>query len=519
MAFSLNLSSLYSRVVRSRIGTRSFTSNPMKTLSQGGKLVKQYAIGGSFKGYLIGFVMSQIPNLTWSLSGLWSLFTSSAIELYYFNWNIPDDQLDRQAQARWQMYGSLLGGTAGNAIGFFACGVVPASSLMVFNEDLGVYVLREVGEEAFEELTFNLSYALRLSVRNMARQSFSWLYKGARRWLKDPENKVLNRLFPGRAEEIKQKWGESDSQVWSFAQEIDEQIENIPSQFWQNFTEELIEEAIDACIEAGYVVANSVESYYARQRLSESFTQSPERVIEVQPNRENELEKITLAGPEDVLRAQLPAVLANHQVMDSRDVGQVIGEPLDSWIRPKYFQPLMLQFQLYSVKAPPYTAGRNGRLTRATVTVPDVDRTKLDWDRLRAVCGGPNGYLWGRWKAFARLTDGYSLTVYGATQGEATDRLKAFLTLSNQEILTISCTEEMKEAERLRNPKLYKETTRIYPGRVRIVNRERLAAIDRGQRTVSGNYIDKKAVIDLWRGVKPPDFETVIQELLRKSQI
>lgn len=519
MAFSLNPSSLYSRVVRSRIGARAFNSNPMKSLRQGGKLVKQYAIGGSFKGYLIGFIMSQIPNLTWSLSGLWSLFTSSAIELYYFNWNQPDDAIDRQAKARWMMYGSLLGGTAGNAIGFFACGVVPASSLMVFNEDLGVYVLREVGEEAFEELTFNLSYALRLSVRNLARQSFSWLYKGARRWLRDPENKTLNVLFPGRAEEIKAKWGESGSQVWSFAQEVDEQIERIPSTFWQNFTEELIEESIDACIEAGYVVSNSVESFYARQRLSERFTQSPERVIEVQPNRDNDLEKITLAGPEEVLRAQLPAVLANHQVMESRDIGQFIGDTVDDYIRPRPFEGIRLKFHLYSVKSPPYTRRGQQRLVRVTVTVVDVDRIKLDWDKLKQACGGPNGYLWGRWRAHAILTNNQSLTVYGGTKDEATDQLKRFLFLSDQEIKTISCTEEIKEGERLRNPKMYKETTRVYPGHVTIINRERTLSIDRGHRSREGNYIDKKGRLDLWRSVKPPNFEQMIQELLRKAEV
>lgn len=519
MAFSLSLGSLYSRVVRSRIGARTFSSNPMQTLSQGGRLVKRYAIGGSFKGYLVGFVMSQIPNLTWSLSGLWSLFTSSAIELYYFNWNEPDAQLDRQAQARWQQYGSLLGGTAGNAIGFFACGVVPASSLMVFNEDMGVYVLREVGQEAFEELTFNLSYALRLSIRNLTRQSFNWLYKGARRWLKDPENKTLNLLFPDRAEEIKAKWGESGSQVWSFAQAIDEQIETIPSQFWQNFTEELIEEAIDACIEAGYVVSNSVESYYARQRMAERFTQSPERVIEVQPNRDNDLEKITLAGPEDVLRAQLPAVLANHQVMESRDIGQFVGDTLDDYVRPRPFEGIRLKFHMYSVKSPPYTRRGTARLVRVTVTVVDVDRVKLDFDKLRAACGGLNGYLWGRWRAHAILTNNQSLTVYGGTKDEATDQLKRFLTLSDQEIKTISCTEEIKEGERLRNPKMYKDTTRVYPGHVTIINRERLLALDRGHRSREGNYIDKKARIDLWRSVKPPNFEQVIQELLRKAEI
>lgn len=517
MGFSLNLGSLWSRTVRSQIGPRSLMGNPMQIVRSGGKNIAQFVFGGSFRGYLVGFALSQLPNLTWSLSGLWATFTSSAIELYYFDWNIPDDRIDAQAQARWQQYGSLLGGTAGNALGFFACGIVPASSLMVFNEDLGVYVLREVGEEAFEELTYNLAYALRLSIRNLGRQTFGWMYKGARSWLKDPNNPTLNLLFPGRANQIRENWGNSEAGVWSFAQAIDERIEKIPSNFWQNFTEELIEEAIDACIEAGYVVANSVENYYARQRLSESFTKGPERVIEVTPNRDNENEKITLAGYEDDVRATLPGMLAQHQMIESRDIGQFVGDTLDDYIRPRPYDGIRLKFHLYSVKAPPYTRRGSERLVRVTVTVPDVDRVKLDWEKLRYACGGPNGYLWGRWRAHAILTNNQSLTTYGGTKEEATDQLKRFLALSDQEIKTISCTEEIKEGERLRNPKMYKETTRVYPGHVTVINRERTLAIDKGHRSRNGNFIDKKARIDLWRNVEPPDFQTVITELLRKS--
>lgn len=482
----------------------------------GGKVLKALT-WGNLRGFLVGAILAQLPNMFWSLTNLWSMFTSAAIDLYYFDWNQPDDQIDAQARQRWSQFGGILGGTAGQAIGYFACGIVPASSLMAFDERLALHVLRDVGEEAWEDLRYQFSYALRLSIRNMTRQTANWLYKGARRWLKEPGNPFARALFGGRADEVQRTWGEANAQPWTFANQVEERIERIPSQFWQNFTEELIEEAIDSCIEAGYVVAQSIEGYYADQRAAQALALANSKVIEITPNKANESEKIILAGPEPELRGQIPAILAHHQMIEDRDVGQLVGQPLDDYIRPRPFDGLRLQFKLFSVQSPPYARRGDERLVEVNVQVSDVDRSKLDWDRLIAVCGGRNGYLWGRFRAHAVLTNGRPLTCYGGTPDEAQDRLRAFLTLSEAEIRTISVTEEIKEAARLENPKLYKETTRVYPAYLTIINRERLQAFDKGQRSRDGNFNDKRARIDLWRAAKPPDFEETITELLRKS--
>ncbi|MBW4486099.1 MAG: hypothetical protein KME14_26550 [Tildeniella torsiva UHER 1998/13D] len=516
MGFTLTTAQLYSRATRLQVGARSGAKGFLEKIFQAGKQIANYFTWGNLRGFLIGAALAQIPTLVFSLSNLWSMFTSAAIELYYFDWNIPDDRIDQQAKARWSAYGGILGGTAGNALGFFACGIVPATSLFAFDERLASYVLREVSEEAFEELTFEIAYVIRMSLRNLARQTAGWMYKGARRWLKDPKNPIGGLLFGGRADEVREKWGASNSESWSFAQAVEERVEKIPSTFWQNFTEELIEEAIDACIEAGYVVANSIEGYYAQQKLGQTLSNERQRVVEVTPNRQNESEKFVLAGPESEVRGQLTTVLTTHQMVEDRDIGQFVGDTLDDYVRPRPFDGIRLKFALRSLKTPPYSRHGGSRLVKATVSLSDVSRASLDWDKLRFACGGPNGYLWGRWRAHAILTNGHPLTVYGGTSDEAEDRLKAFLALSTAEIKTISVTEEKKEAERLRNPKLYKETTRIYPAYVTIINRERTLSFDLGRRSRDGNFNDKRARFDLWRSVEPPDFDEKVRELLRR---
>ncbi|MFQ4134758.1 hypothetical protein PGN35_000390 [Nodosilinea sp. PGN35] len=519
MGFSLTPGDLYSRATRLQVGARTGAKNLLEKVAQAGKQLVNYLTWGNLKGFLIGAALAQIPTLVFSLSNLWGLFTNAAIELYYFDWNIPDDRIDMQAKNRWTAYGGILGGTAGNAIGFFACGIVPASSLFAFDERLATYVLKEVGEEAFEELTFEMAYVLKLSLRNLARQTAGWMYKGARRWLKDPKNPMGRLLFGGRADKVRETWGEANAPSWSFAIAVEEQVEKIPSMFWQNFTEELIEEAIDACIEAGYVVANSIEGYYAQQKLAQSLAQEAQRVVEVTPNRENDAETFVLAGPESEVRGQLTTVLTTHQMIESRDVGQIVGQPLNDYVRPRPLDGLRLKFVLYSLKTPPYARMGNQRLVEVSVSVSDVARAKLDWERLLFACGGRNGYLWGRFRAHAVLDNGHPLAVYAGTPAEAEDRLKAFLQLSTAEIRTLSITEEKKEAQRLVNPKMYKETTRVYPAYVTIINRQRTLAADQGRRSREGNFIDKKARIDLWRQTQPADFDEIVRELLRRADV
>jgi hypothetical protein len=516
MGITLTSNQLFSRGIRLQVGNRGGAGGFLDKIVNAGRQIASVFTWGNLRGFLIGAALAQIPSLVFSLTSLWTMFTSTALELYYFDWNIPDDQIDQAAKTRWSAYGGILGGTAGNALGFFACGIVPATSLFALDERLASYVLREVSEEAFEELTFELAYVLRLSFRNLTRQTAGWLYKGARRWLKDPENPIGGLLFGENAANVRKTWGEANAPSWSFAQAVEAKIEKIPNQFWQNFTEELIEEAIDACIEAGYVVANSVEGYYAQQKLAQTLTQEAQRVVEVTPNRANDAEKFVLAGPESEVRGQLTTVLTTHQMVEDRDLGQIVGQSLDDYIRVRPLDGLRLQFNLYSLKTPPYARRGSQRLVRVTVTLSDVSRALLDWDRLRMVCGGTNGYLWGRWLAKARLNNGGTLKVYGGTENEAEERLRAFFTLSTAEIDGLTVTEEKRTGERQRNPKLWKETTRVYPGHLTIINRQRTLYLDRGSPSTDGNFIDKRGRFDLWRSTKPPDFEQRVIELLRR---
>ncbi|MBE9068866.1 hypothetical protein IQ260_19665 [Leptolyngbya cf. ectocarpi LEGE 11479] len=511
MGLSVNSSNLFSRVNKR---TRQFSSGLFKgngALSAVGSAAGSMSLVNHLKGFALGAALQAIPSMIWSFSSLWNLFFQSTLQVFTFDWNRPDDQLDQQIKGQWNAYGSVLGSVVGSTIGYLACGVLPATSLFAIDERMAMYVAQEVGEEFIDEFIGQASAAIRLGARNLVQQGAYEVYKNTRRWLKQDNNPMLNLIVgEDRAQQIKAKWGEQNAQPFTIYGAIDEQVEKIPSQFWRNFTEEMIDEVFDSCIEAGYVVAYSLDGWFAQQKMGQA---EADRVLEVQPDRSNDREKIIIAGPESHIKAALPQALMAHQLIANRDIGQVVGMPVDDYVREKDLS-LRLKFQLYSVASPPFVSRRE-RLTRVTITVPDVKRSALTWQRLRNVLGGPNGYLWGRYRATARVGRKQYVSVFGATPDEAEDRVRAVMTLSNSDIQTVTVTEERKADQRIVHPRLQKDATRVYPGHVTIINRQRVLAADQGRVSVDGAFVDHQARFELWRSIPPEDFEQDIAELLR----
>lgn len=513
MSLSFGAGNLLSRAVAKG---KSLATSPMASNLINGAVRSQVSIANYLKGFAISAGLSAIPHLIWSVTAIWDLFVQGVLFVYYFDWNIPDTAIDSRAESQWRNFAGLLGGTVGNTLGWLACGVLPATQIMAINESMGAYVLKEVGEEAFEEFIFNAGFVIRQTLITLAQQGFYNTYKNLRKWLKDPENPLLDRLLPGRAAEIRANWGEADGQSFTFAGAVEERIEQIPSEFWRNFTEEMVQEAFDACIEAGYVVANSIDGWLAQERLGRRMNEERLRVVEVQPDRSNEREKIIIAGPEADAKAAITEAIAHYQLIDNRDVGQIVGTSVDDYVRNTPLS-LRIKFQLFNVPSPPYGRPGPNNVRRVAITIPDVKRSALDWDRLRFAVGGSNGYLWGPYRAVGRIEGGQYVRVWGASEAEAEDRLKALMALSESELQTINVVKQIRDLERIVNDRLYHRPERIYPGYITVINRQRVLAADRGRIAVDGNYLDRSERFDLWRQTKPIDFEEKIVEILRFS--
>jgi hypothetical protein len=515
-------SDLVSRTVRNQITNNSGTRN-IKGRDRDSFLpsVISNLFGSLFNSLLEfkGWFFNVIGGLNFNFSGAWSYLTQSALQLYYFNWNITDQNIDQILAQQKAILSGQLGETVGNLLGYLVCGVAPSAAIMAFNEPLGAYLLKEAGEEALDEFLSNFQVLLQMSfqmgVQRFAFENYKNIRRNVRNLVKDPNSLVsrtIKNIFGDNALKAIQNWGTEGSKPWSFASAVEEWIESFKDPVIENFLEELIESFIEACIEAGYVVAGGIDSWVVQQKMTQPDNLlGRETIVEITPNREAEAEKIVLAAPRELLKQELVSTMRTHSLIDNRDVGMWVGEPVREYVRTL---PISIQLRifLFDVPTPPWQRKRPKKIA-VKITVPNVSRTKVDWQTIKNAVGGTNGYLWGRFLARVRLDTGHILKIYGGTEQEAIDRVKAILVLSNSELLGLTVSEEKKEGSRKIYSALQKETTRVYPAYFTIVNQKKVLNEDSGRATLTGVYQARKYQIPLWLQEKPENFDQIIQEL------
>ncbi|MEC4888292.1 MAG: hypothetical protein SAL70_44355, partial [Scytonema sp. PMC 1070.18] len=180
-----------------------------------------------------------------------------------------------------------------------------------------------------------------------------------------------------------------------------------------------------------------------------------------------------------------------------------------------YFCQPALVITFYSVAQPPWRRDSGNRLVTATYSIPDVKTSKLDWNDIKLACGGPNGYMWGRFRATGILSNGRQMQVMGQTGDEAEDRLRALAALSNASIVKKPTISEDRAEDK--DKKYLKQPTRIYPAYFTILNQYKSAgARGSGIPMSDGIYKRRQDKIDLWTETKPEAYEQRIQELLKK---
>lgn len=295
MPLSLSLGNLASRAARSAAtngsGIRRFAVSALgeQASGDGGNIITKVWNGFSrFAGFLISGVISQLTAVfQWSVSALVGLLFSTVQFIWTFNWNASDEQLDQNIQGSFDALGGTLGGTIGNALGHLVCGVLPGAAIFAFNEPMGLYVLKNVSEEMLDDMAGNIANLIKQTALTGIRAGITFAYKNVRRAWREPDGKVRAKLKASgmNDEKINAAMAERNK-PWSFASATEDLIESLPDGFIQNFAEEMFEEFTEACMEAGYAAANSVDSYIAMQKMGNDATFGRETTVEILLNRD-----------------------------------------------------------------------------------------------------------------------------------------------------------------------------------------------------------------------------------------
>lgn len=527
MTITVLIRELTSRQIRSQL-TRNSTFPGFREITRsrdsdrGGNLsffdrLKTFA-GGTVKvvGWIVGKVFGGI-GLTFT--SLWGLVVQTTTFIYNFDWNISDQQIDARFASLKLMMAGYAGEIAGNAMGYLACGVLPSAAIMAFNEPLGYYLLKNVGEEALEEFSENLAAFLVISLRSLAASlAYSW-FKNTRKAIKlftsssNPKSrKMIQSIFGNRLVQAIDQWGEKDSKPWSFRIFVEEKIESIKNPIVQEFVEEFYDEFKDSCVEAGYVVANNLDNWVISRQLERQEQEEARSIVELQPNRENPEESFIFYGDRQQIQNQSLNAINNYNVMESRDVGAWVGEPLrESITKPQ--KNVALKILLRSAIRPPFKNADGSNAKRTQVEIPNVNRSKIDWKKIKRAVGGIDGYLWGRFCVIARLDDGNKIQFFADSETEGKRILENLLEFTKANLLTLNIYEEMREGARKRYDSLYKKRTRVYPAYVVVINQQQVLDEERGRATTGGYKDHRQFKFPLYTEDKPEDFDRSVSAL------
>lgn len=297
MAITLALSTLSSRTTRlvstanagvRRFAIRATTSN---SSSSNNPLVDFYDGLNRFGNSLMQNVLNVFKAVfSFSWTKLWGMCVRTYFFLFNFNWNSTDTQLNAKIQQAEIALAASKGRLAGQTLGFAVCGVIPTATIAVFNEPLALYILKELGEEAGEEIAGALASLIQLQAEQLVRIGFINLFKNYRNILRPAALGIAQVLVSAGilSQDQVDKANKSRNEPWSFAKALDETIDDIKDPLQKSYAEEFYDEFGEACIEAGYIVARGADSFFAEQRMAHEEYFGSEHVIEIEPIRNSD---------------------------------------------------------------------------------------------------------------------------------------------------------------------------------------------------------------------------------------
>lgn len=287
MSLTIALATLNSRIQRTKAEIQGAAALAAAILTTP---ITPAAIGAVFagfgaiaRGFLTTFILTTVINFfTFSYVKIWQLLTSAVQFIWNFNWNATDKALTDNIKSSFNALGSTLGSTIGNGLGYLVCGALPTGLVMTFNEPLALHIFEDLGEEAIEEVSGNLTTLITQTGALIVKTATTYLYSNIRGLFIDSSDEFKTKL---KAQGLNQaaitSSLEQRDKPWSFASKTEEKIESIPNEFLKNFTEELFEEFSETCIEAGYLVAQGIDSYIASARTAYTGTLGDEEIIEI----------------------------------------------------------------------------------------------------------------------------------------------------------------------------------------------------------------------------------------------
>lgn len=203
-----------------------------------------------------------------SIAAVFSLIVIAVQTIFNFDFLISDADIEAKIKASFDQFYGRIGETAGKAVGYLVCGALPATLAFCFNKTMAASIFENLGEEFKDEVIGDLAGIARSVAQMMVQALMLKGFKSARKWIKRPGTPLHNYIKKAMGAKNFEKWGkEKFDQPFTIAGKIEEKVESIKDPNIRNFTEEFLEGLTDGCIEAGYIVASTMDAHIAAQAM------------------------------------------------------------------------------------------------------------------------------------------------------------------------------------------------------------------------------------------------------------
>ena len=219
----------------------------------------------SFGKTIVGKVFEGIKQFAINFKSILGAILKTIGFVWNFNWNVTDAALDAQLTSTYTAFAGALGGLVGYSFGTLVCGVAPAALIATFNEPLALQVLLDLGEEILEELVDKFADLLKVTAKAIVQTAAIFLFKNVRSILR-PTNHIFRAKLVATGKmtnaQIDEAVAERDK-PWSFAIATNNFVESITgNEIVQEGIEETVDEFAEACVENGYIIANTLDNFY-----------------------------------------------------------------------------------------------------------------------------------------------------------------------------------------------------------------------------------------------------------------
>lgn len=481
----IDRSTLGSQLTRNFLGERTFDNLANSFLpsadgtSEGGWFNLLLNAGKSFVGFLVSGIIGFIE---WSIGGVIRYLIEKTIEIASFDWAQSDIELGKTIEQNNGIIANQLGRFIGSGT-IWITSILIAGGLSVKFPVVAGRVALDLAKEGGQTLKSQLTGALNVSGELLLENLAMGAYAGSR-WL-------LRQVFPDNP----MFSGTGGRKPWSFAEATSNAIAKVPGgNYVKQFVSGTVDGALDALLDVAYTISFSLDDHYAAIREAQSANESPIRSIEVFPNEDSE-ESVIISAPQDNIEGTLTNYLTNHDLIDNRDIGTVVGQPYDEWygLQP---QTRKLTIEFNANEKPPFRDDSGKQTRRVQISIPNV-KAGISWNDLKQI----RRFTWGNYMARGVFEDRRQMTVWGANESEAKQTLQELSQLCTKELIQISISHP-----EVQNPSRRKTPTLVYPVYATMLVRKTTASPGNSTLIDGQNREMARKRIEIWKEEPPEDF-------------